>query len=223
VYDQFISLRDTLIDSDKKYPWKRGATLIIGNRERSVEIKYKNRFKVSFEPPNTQAPWTISVDEEWPYVETDNTYGQLGAIIKEDGRYRIVFKTQVLTQPQTKQVYAYCDYYPINDDGTYPSQWIPIAVYDVIGEFSKTFTWSISGSCPEGHVSGSCSVNVNFKLWDIIQSITTFWYNERDCRRWDKMCFKAVDENDTPLTLQPYSNFFSIEYLDFNKDKHGNS
>lgn len=221
-YDQFISLRDTFIDSKKKYPGKRGAILIVGDRERSIEIKYKNRFKVSFEPPSTQAPGTITIDGEWPYVESDNTYWPLGVIIKEDGRYRIVMKTQVLTKPNTEQVYAYCDYYPINDDGTYPSEWIPIAVYDLKGKFSKTFTGSISGTCHGewwGSVTWSCTVNVNFKLGDILQSITTFWYNERDCKRGDKMVFKAVDENDQPLDLQAYSNYFSVEYLELNKNE----
>lgn len=225
VYDQFIGLRDTLIDSDKKYPWKRGATLIIWNRERSIEIKYKNRCKVSFDG-DTANPTNLYADLEWPYIEMDTTYGQLGIIIKEDGRYRITHKMQIFPNPNTERVLAYCDYYPINDDGTYPLGWQLIAVYDIKGKFSKTFTGSISGTCHGewgGSVSGSCSVNVNFKLWDIIQTITAFWYNERDMRRWDKMCFKAVDENDQPLALQGNSNFFSVEYLDFNKDKHGNN
>ena len=222
---QFISLRDTFIDSDKKYPGKRWAVLIVGDTERSIEIKYKNRCKVSFDGDTTN-PTNLYADLEWPYIEMDTTFWPLGVIIKEDGRYRITHKMQIFPNPNTERVLAYCDYYPINDDGTYPQQWQLIAVYDIKGKFTKTFTGSISGTCHGeggGSVTGSCSVNVNFKLWDIIQTITSFWYNERDMRRWDKMCFRAVDENDQPLALQGNSNFFSVEYLDFNKDKHGNN
>lgn len=214
---QFISLRDTFIDSEKKYPWKRGAVLIVWDTERSVEIKYKNRFKVWFEPDYT----TLNVDNEWPYVEYDSTYGTLWAIIKEDGRYRVMHKMQVLPNPNTEQIIAYCDYYAIQPDWTYPSEWLKIAVFDLKGKFSKTFTWSISWSCPEWSVSGSCSVNVNFKIWDIIQKITAFWLIERDMKRWDKLNFKAVDENNNNLPLQANSNFYSVDYLDLNKTENG--
>ena len=219
-YDQFLWLRDTLIDSKKKYPWKRWATLIVGDKERSVEIKYKNRFKASFDDFTA-----CNVDSEWPYVSYDTTYGNLGAIINEDWRYRIEHKFTIKPQANTERIIAYCDFFAINDDWTYPTEWQPIAVYDLVGKFSKTFQGSISGTCHGeggGSVTGTCSVKVEFKLWDILQKITALWFIERDMRRWDKMEFKAVDENDQLLELIPNSNFFSVQHLDLNKTENGN-
>lgn len=224
-YDQFLWLRDTLIDSKKKYPWKRWAKLIVGDKERSIEILSKNRCKISYEPWYDTDPGLVFKDIEWPYVEYDTTYWNLWIIIKEDGRYLLHHKAQVMNFQGVQKIYAFFDYYPIQNDWTYPQQWQKIAVYQLEGAFSKTFQGSISGTCHGewwGSVTGTCSVKVEFKLGDIIQNITCFWYNVRDLRRGDKLCVKVVDENDNNLTLQPNSNFYSVEYLDLNKTENGN-
>lgn len=62
-YDQFIGLRDTLVFSGKKYPGKRGAKLIIGDTEETVEIQAKNRCKVSFDGDTTN-PTNLNADLE---------------------------------------------------------------------------------------------------------------------------------------------------------------
>jgi hypothetical protein len=41
-YNQFIQLRDTLVYSSKYYKGKKGSKLVIGEKENTVEIIYRN-------------------------------------------------------------------------------------------------------------------------------------------------------------------------------------
>lgn len=212
-YDQFISLRDTLVYSDKYYKWKWGSKLIVWEKERTVEIIWRNAFKMSFEP-DWSTSRQISLESIWPYVEYDQETADLkwviSCVIQRDGRYRIVHKEEILPTAQQTKVYCYVD---IIRDWQYLVKWW-VAVFD--RQASGTLTWSTSWTDP----NGSCSVS--FTLWKIFQKITAFWYNERDLKKWDilvlRMKDQDVDANGNPqwndLTLQNYSNFMSVEYID---------
>ena len=69
-YDQFITLRDTLVFSNKYYADSAGRSLIIwtkldGNPTNTIEIWEPNMFMQSFEPYGS-----VSWDPLWKYIAT---------------------------------------------------------------------------------------------------------------------------------------------------------
>jgi hypothetical protein len=67
-------------------------------------------------------------------------------------------------------------------------------------------------SSPEWSVSGTINTNVSFTLWQIVQKMTSFGFNERDCKKGDQLILHCVDQDDNDLELQEFSNFWSIQY-----------
>ena len=241
-YDQFIQLRDTLIFSGKYYNDKRWAKLIVGDTCETIEVEYKNWMKMSFEPdyrtnPERQVnPWdnssptaAMTLQEEWGYVTwlwnpTLSTEDQAIAQrfwndaivafkINKDWHYVMFHKEEILLQPTNKKVYCFLEYFKYNKDtpnNPYPQSWIPIAVFDWEWEVSKTFSVSTS------EWSGSCTVS--FKLWELIQKMTAFGYNERNLNKNDVLVLRCIDNerdaNPQELVYQTYSNFVQINYTD---------
>jgi len=240
-YDQFIQLRDTLIFSGKYYNDKAWAKLIVGEQCETIEVQYKNRAKMSFQPdyrtnPERQVnPWdnssptaAMTLQEEWGYVtwlwdphlsQEDQDIAQLfwndammAFKINKDWHYVMFHKEEILLQPDSKKVYCFLDWYKYTWDPTspYPQTWTPIAVFDWEWQFSKTFSVSTS------EWSGSCTVS--FKLWDIMQKMTAFGYNERNLNKKDVLVLKCIDnekdQNPNELVYQTHSNFVQINYTD---------
>ena len=241
-YDQFIQLRDTLIFSGKYYNDKAWAKLIVGDTCETIEVEYKNWMKMSFEPdyrtnPERQVnPWdnssptaAMTLQEEWGYVTwlwnpTLSTEDQAIAQrfwndaivafkINKDWHYVMFHKEEILLQPTNKKVYCFLEYFKYNKDTPetpYPESWIPIAVFDWEWEVSKTFSVSTS------EWSGSCTVS--FKLWELIQKMTAFGYNERNLNKNDVLVLRCIDNerdaNPQELVYQTYSNFVQINYTD---------
>ena len=242
-YDQFIQLRDTLIFSGKYYNDKAWAKLIVWEQCETIEVQYKNRAKMSFQPdyrtnPERQVnPWdnssstaAMTLQEEWGYVtwlwslnlsQEDQDIAQLPQFandammafkINKDWHYVMFHKEEILLQPDSKKVYCFLDWYKYTWDPTspYPQTWTPIAVFDWEWEFSKTFSVSTS------EWSGSCTVS--FKLWDIMQKMTAFGYNERNLNKKDVLVLKCIDnekdQNPNELVYQTHSNFVQINYTD---------
>lgn len=95
-YDQFITLRDTLIYSDKYYAESAGRSLIIwtkldGTATGTIEIREPNMFYQTFEPwGTTDDSWNV-----WNYVKTKTggTNAKSCEIVKT-WRYRIQHKEQ---------------------------------------------------------------------------------------------------------------------------------
>lgn len=146
-YDQFIQLRDTLIFSGKYYNWKKWSKLIIGESEETVEVLWKNWFKLSFEP--NIAPETTSINyHAWPYVEytpTEWDFSQwqflqlhsydyakrvqnfwlISCRILQDWNYRIEYKVQVWSNTTpipawTTKIYAFVIRYKYLNDTLVP-------------------------------------------------------------------------------------------------------
>lgn len=139
-YDQFIQLRDTLIYSGKKYKGKAGCKLIVGTKEETVEVMWKNGLKLNFQHNIDQN--TTSVQHAWPYVEYTPlewdftqwgflaTHGYdlqkwyqnfwvLSCRILEDWNYRIEYKIQVWRSDApipawTTKIYAFVIRYKYN-------------------------------------------------------------------------------------------------------------
>lgn len=245
-YDQFIQLRDTLIFSGKYYNDKAWAKLIVWEQCETIEVEYKNWMKMSFEPdyrtnPERQVnPWdnssptaSMTLQEEWGYVTwlwnptlstEDQAIAQrfwndamMAFKINKDWHYVMFHKEEILLQPTNKKVYCFLEYFKYNKDtpnNPYPQSWIPIAVFDWQGEVTKTFTWNTSWTDP----NGSCSVAVSFTLWELIQKMTAFGYNERNLNKNDVLVLRCIDNerdaNPNELVYAPYSNFIQINYTD---------
>lgn len=227
-YDQFIQLRDTLIFSGKYYNDKAWAKLIVWASKETIEVIWKNRFKMNFEP------WYASDVEnkvhsrefEWPYVTwladyTEDpslytTYWPLACIINQDGRYRIQHKEEINPVAWKDTVVCYFDQYRKDSLWNYQiliKWWIAVSWWK--GSFSKTFTTSWTDP------NWTCTVS--FKLWDILQKMPTWWMVEKDLKKWDILVLRMRDQEPDPttwepqwteLTLQDWSNTLSVEYID---------
>lgn len=92
-YDQFITLRDTLINSNKYYADKAGRSLIIwtkldGTPTDTIEIWEPNLVRIDFQP------WGLIVPtHQWQYVTTWWHWG-ISCEIQKKWRYKIQHKEQ---------------------------------------------------------------------------------------------------------------------------------
>ena len=215
VYDQFIQLRDTLVYSNKKYNWKAWSVLCIWEKEKTVEVIFRNLFQQNFN--NIVQTWVTPISI-WPYVkresEVADRYGQMSCVIQKSWRYKIIHKEEVLLSAGSLKVLCYVDIYR---NWAIAYKWW-VAVYDRQWNFNKTFSGTTSWTDP----NGSCSVRVHFTLWDIIQKMTAFWYMERNLEKWDILVLRTKDQEPNPSTWEPQwnnlllqadSNYRSIEYL----------
>ena len=137
--------------------------------------------------------------------------------INKDWHYVMFHKEEILLQPTNKKVYCFLEYFKYNKDTPqtpYPQSWIPIAVFDWEWEVSKVF----NGTCSTSEWSWTCSVTVSFKLWELIQKMTAFGYNERNLNKNDVLLLRCIDNerdaNPQELVYQTYSNFVQINYTD---------
>lgn len=130
MFNQFIQLRDTFQKSWKFYNWKAGSYLVVWENEETIEVKWKNYWKATFDSSQTN----IVIDSTWPYVKQNGT--QLAAIIQEDGRYEVKHKETILLSWTETRLHCYVE---LQRDGTSNN----IAVFDMEGSdlsFLTTFT-----------------------------------------------------------------------------------
>ena len=187
-YDQFITLRDTLVFSNKYYADKAGRSLIIGTKldwtpTDTIEIREPNLSKMAFEPWYSSSSW-IRDETQWTYV-TAGSGGTnlLSCTINKDGRYKICHKEQF-----------------INLD----SAWIT-RVHTLVRQhhWNETITraafdWEWSTS------------------WEF-KRVTSYGYVECNLSKWDWLELLMLDENDSPISssyLQSNSNWWHVEYID---------
>ena len=226
-YDQFIQLRDTLIFSGKYYNDKPWAKLIVWKSKETIEVIWKNRWKMGFEPWYASDVENLtSLEAEWPYVTwlwADPQYATqytafwpLSCIINEDGRYRLTHKEELdITNTALTTVCCYIDIYRKDSWGTYQNLipwWVAVSWWKA----NWTLTWTTSGTNP----NWTCTVS--FTLWKIFQKMPTWWYVERDLKKWDILVLRLRDAEPNAqwepqwneLPLQQYSNVLSVEYID---------
>lgn len=205
-YDQFLSLRDTLIYSKKKYSGKRWAKLVIWDKEETVEVIFANRFKLWFQPNYSSDPTTINKEILWWYVtwwtQEALWHWYISWMIERDGRYRIIHKEEVILSSSTDKVFCYVDVYRQN------SQWVYEIPQDMkwwIAVFDWEWAWWA------------------YRIWDLFKKITAFWIIERDLYKWDILVLRMRDATYNTstwepqwneLNLQQNSNYLSIEYID---------
>jgi hypothetical protein len=204
----------------------------------SFEPDYRTNPERQVNPWDSGSPTaSMTLQEEWGYVTwlgnptlstEDQATAQLPQFVNDammafkinkDWHYLMFHKEEILLQPWSKKVYCFLDYYKYEKNSAtplnpYPLTWIPIAVFDWQWEFSKAFSGTTSWTDP----NGSCNVTVSFNLWDIIQKMTAFGYNERNLNKNDVLVLRCIDnerdQNPNELVYAPYSNFVQINYTD---------
>ena len=124
-YNQFITLRDTLVYSNKYYASSAWRSLIIwtkvdGTPTNTIEIREPNIVRLDFHPWGTVEPYST-----WQYVETW-WHTWVSCEIMKKGRYRIQHKEQFdgLDQTSVTRVHTYVVQH--KSDGTDQSR----AVFD---------------------------------------------------------------------------------------------
>lgn len=156
MFNQFIQLRDTFQNSWKYYNGKAGSYLVVWEKEETIEVKWKNYRKATFNSSQTD----IEVDSTWPYVSQDWT--TLWAIINEDGRYTVTHKETVELAGTETRIHCYVQ---LTRDGNTNN----IAVFDMEGtDLSFLTTFTAYGT-----------IDVNLKKWDKLKLIfEDEWWNE---------------------------------------------
>ena len=145
MFDQFIQLRDTFQMSWKYYNGKAGSYLVVWENEETIEVKWKNYRKATFDSSQTN----IVIDSTWPYVKQNGT--QLSAIIQEDGRYEIKHKETIELAWTETRLHCYVE---VQRDW----QRNNIAVFDMEGsDLSFLTTYTAYGV-----------IDANLKKWDIL-------------------------------------------------------
>ena len=105
-YDQFMTLRDTMVFSNKYYADKAGRSLIIGTKvdwtpTDTIEIREPNMMRIDFEPWGTVTPHPT-----WEYVTTWG-HSWISCEIVKKGRYRIQHKEQFNDVSSVTRVNSY--------------------------------------------------------------------------------------------------------------------
>lgn len=174
-YDQFISLRDVLIFSNKYYADKGGRSLIIwtnldGTPTDTIEIREPNMMRLDFHPW-----WTIQSYITWKYVETGWHQGKSCEIIKK-GRYKIQHKEQFNNiDPSITRIHSYVVQH--KEDNTTQDR----AVFD----WERNTGWEFNRITAFGYVE--CDLNAWDRLelkiedqnWDDITSAIAYDSNWR--------------------------------------------
>ena len=251
-YDQFIQLRDTLQFSWKQYSEHPGKKLIVGYKKdwrstMTVEVQEREFFRQSFEPWYQEDPelW-IQTMVLWDYITPGGSGYPTGLVctINRKWWYRIIHKEEIKLKPETNKVCCYVDILRKNDQWAYeyPYKWW-IAVFDwewgrednsthFKKTFTGTFSWTTSGTDPNGSCSWTTSTVITLTLWDLIQKMTAFGYMERELLEGDILILRMKDKwaneqtwepQGNDLEIQAFSNYRSIEYIDlsYNDLKNG--
>ena len=188
-YDQFITLRDTLIFSNKYYADKAGRSLIIGTKldwtpTDTIEIREPNLSKMAFEPGYTSSSW-IRDETQGAYVTAGyaQSSNPLSCTINKDGRYKICHKEQFidLDSAWITRVHTLVRQHHWNET-------ITRAAFD--------WEWSTAGE---------------------FKRVTAYGYVECNLSKGDWLELLMLDENDSPISssyLQTNSNWWHVEYID---------
>lgn len=189
-YDQFMTLRDTMIFSNKYYADKAGRSLIIGTKldgtpTDTIEIREPNLSKMSFQPWY-ESDWSLIDDEtQWNYVTAwySESANPLSCTINKNWRYRISHKQQFVNLDTTSitRVHTFVRQH-------HWASTITRAAFD--------WEWST--------------------VWEF-KRVTAFGYVECDLEKWDWLELLMLDQNDNHIDssyTQLNSNWRHVEYID---------
>lgn len=164
-YDQFITLRDTLIDSKKYYADKAWRSLIIwtkldGTPTDTIEIWEPNIMKQSFEPN-----WTIDAsDSVWRYITVWWHTNPLSCSIEKKWRYKLQHKEQFNNISSTvTRIHSYIIQH----------SWTLANIERAVFDWEWNTQWEIKRLTAFGYVE--CDLN----RWDRLElKIEDQWWND---------------------------------------------
>lgn len=183
-YDQFITLRDTLVFSNKYYADSAGRSLIIwtkldGNPTNTIEIWEPNMFMQSFEPYGS-----VSWEPLWKYIATwwHTSQNPMSCEIVKDGRYVLQHKQQLKGIPSSiTRVHSFI----------LQHRW-DVETERAVFDWERTTPWEFNRLTTFGYVE------CDLKKWDWLE--------------WKMLDQDDVEISWN--ILQPYSNRWMVEYKD---------
>lgn len=224
--DTFLNLEDTFIESKKNYAWKMGSNVIVGRKERHLEIQRFNYMTSHVEPLSNrmeafvwqvwfsydsnmkQTPRFVKFPEEWNFMKVE---------ILQDGIYRLMHKEELQLDASDREVLTYINRKRAIPD-TNPVQYTDteLCVYHIQWNVSKSL--STSGTEPNGTVSFSLT------LWEMHPRLTGYCSLYSELKKWDileyKLIWNKTDLNeanrvDISWQVRPRSNIWQVEYINF--------
>ena len=183
-YDQFITLRDTLVYSNKYYASSAGRSLIIwtkldGTPTNTIEIREPNIMSQKF-----KSDWTSEDDgSTWTYVTTwwHISINPISCEIMKTGRYRLQHKEQFNSIPSTiTRVHSFILHHHGNTED-------PKAVFD--------WEWNTAGEIKRLTAFGYRECNL--EAWD-----------------WLELKVESSSWTSIISQIAPNSNWWMVEYID---------
>jgi hypothetical protein len=207
-YDQFLTLRETLIYTWKFYNNKAGKKLCVWDKgdwttTNTIEVWLPNIFRQSFNNDwSSTSVEPLLLGSYISKIPSDlvSTMWNLACLIKKDWRYRITHKEEILLSTSTNKVYCYVDVYRKDVNNQYK-----VAIKWWICVFDWEWTWTY------------------YTLWQLFKKMTASWYIETDLFKDDILVLRMKDADCNSstwepqwnnLTIQNNSNYWNIEYLD---------
>ena len=218
--DTFLNLEDTFIESKKNYAWKMGSNVIVGRKEKHLEIQRFNYMTSHVEPEDyalerfvhqvwfnydsnmKQTPRFLKFPEQ-----DQNNFRKIE--ILQDGMYRLMHKEELELDATDREVYAYINRRRARPN-TDPVQYddVALCVYHIQWNVSKSI-WneSLSLTLWEMHprLTGYCSLYSELKKWDILEYRIL----------WNKKDLDAENRVDISGQVRPRSNIRQVEYVNF--------
>lgn len=226
--DTFLNLEDTFIESKKNYAGKMWSNVIVGRKERHLEINRFNYMTSHVEPASTEA-WTFVGRVGFSYdsnmIQTprflkfpDQAQNNFRKVeILQDGFYKLTHKEELVLDATDRELYAYINCRrarPNTDPVVYDDT--PLCVYHIQWDVIKTL--STSGTDPNGTVSFKltlgemhpritwyCSLYSELKKWDILEYRII----------WNKTDLNTNNRVDISSQVRERSNFWQVEYVNY--------
>ena len=222
--DTFLNLEDTFIESKKKYGEKMGSSVIVGRKEKHLEVNWLNYMIAHIEPnrANDYVHYVgMSTDSNWNKTPRfvkfyeENNYRKV--TILQDGMYYLEHKEELALQSADREVFSF-----INRSRAWEVDQ-QICVYHIQWNVNKTLTWTTSGTDP----NGSCRVTMTLTLWEMHPRITWYMGLYTFLKKWDileyKILWNKTDLNeanrvDISSQVRQFSNYWQVEYVNFTFD-----
>lgn len=228
--DTFLNLEDTFIESKKNYGGKMWSSVIVGRKEKHLEINWYNYMTSHIEPASTewgtfvnQVGFTsdYNMNQKPRFVEFPEQNNFRKVKILKDGLYRLTHKEELILDATDREVYTYINRRRAIPN-TNPVQYedTPLCVYHIQWDVSKTLTGSTSGTEP----SWSCSVGFKLTLGEMHPRITGYCELYSELKKWDILEYRII-WNKTDLNVanrvdisgqvREWSNFRQVEYVNY--------
>ena len=220
--DTFLNLEDTFIESKKKYGGKMWSNVIVGRKEKHLEINRFNYMTSHIEPSSNRMNafvWQVgfsydSNGNQTPrFVSFPESQNFKKIKIEQDGLYRLMHKEELQLDATDREVYSY-----INCNRSWTDN--PLCVYHIQWNVSKTLSGTTSWTEP----SWSCSVSMTLTLWEMHPRITGYCELYSELKKWDILEYRIIwnktDLNDTHRVdisgqVRDWSNMRQVEYVNF--------